>query len=79
MTSAYPSAAMLVEVARPLAAGGRASPATDLAPLYLRSADIRINWEQREGPVNGSLVPGSPALAAAGRIAGAGAAERQAR
>jgi hypothetical protein len=47
---AYPSAAVLVSCALPvaLAAGGVA--ADDLSPLYLRTADVRINWEQRSVP-----------------------------
>jgi tRNA threonylcarbamoyladenosine biosynthesis protein TsaB len=44
---AYPSAERLVELAQPLAEAGHAVTADRLAPLYLRSADVRINWKQR--------------------------------
>lgn len=41
---AYPSAAVLAEVARARASG--AGDASALAPVYLRDADVRIGWEQ---------------------------------
>jgi tRNA threonylcarbamoyladenosine biosynthesis protein TsaB len=47
---AYPSAAWLVALARPLALAGRSVTADEVAPLYLRTADVRINWEQRPAP-----------------------------
>jgi tRNA threonylcarbamoyladenosine biosynthesis protein TsaB len=45
---AYPSAERLVEEAGLLAMTGRAVPPEALTPLYLRTADVRINWEQRQ-------------------------------
>ena len=46
--SAYPSAAVLVELAHPLALREEFVQPSALAPLYLRKADIRINWETRQ-------------------------------
>jgi hypothetical protein len=44
---AYPSAAQLVELIQPLAMAGLGVTPDELTPLYLRTADVRINWEQR--------------------------------
>jgi tRNA threonylcarbamoyladenosine biosynthesis protein TsaB len=43
----HPSAAVLVELAHPLAEAGLTVRAGAVAPLYLRGADTRINWEPR--------------------------------
>jgi tRNA threonylcarbamoyladenosine biosynthesis protein TsaB len=59
-TKAYPSAAVLVEQAYPLALDGGV-PASELGPLYLRKADVRIGWDQRQiqqEPVGPSLAGG---------------------
>ncbi len=48
--NAYPSAAVLVELAHPLALREEFVAPGDLAPLYLRHADVRINWAERERP-----------------------------
>jgi tRNA threonylcarbamoyladenosine biosynthesis protein TsaB len=45
--NAYPSAAVLVQLAQPLAAAGRTVPPEAVVPLYLRTADTRVGWEQR--------------------------------
>jgi tRNA threonylcarbamoyladenosine biosynthesis protein TsaB len=47
---AYPSAAQLVSSALPVAMAGGVVAPDDLNPLYLRTADVRINWEQRSMP-----------------------------
>lgn len=44
---AYPSAAWLVELAWPLAEAGKGVDPRELNPLYLRTADVRINWQVR--------------------------------
>ncbi|MDP9074065.1 MAG: tRNA (adenosine(37)-N6)-threonylcarbamoyltransferase complex dimerization subunit type 1 TsaB [Actinomycetota bacterium] len=46
--SAFPSAAVLVELAHPLALREDFVQPGDLAPLYLRTADVRINWAERD-------------------------------
>jgi tRNA threonylcarbamoyladenosine biosynthesis protein TsaB len=46
--SAYPSAAVLVELAHPLALREEFVQPGDLHPLYLRKADVRINWTSRD-------------------------------
>ena len=45
----YPSAAVLVELAHPLALREEFVHPSELAPLYLRKADVRISWEHRGG------------------------------
>jgi tRNA threonylcarbamoyladenosine biosynthesis protein TsaB len=51
---AYPSAAWLVELAWPLAEAGKTVPPQEVKARYLRTADVRINWEQRPmDPVEG--------------------------
>jgi tRNA threonylcarbamoyladenosine biosynthesis protein TsaB len=47
---AYPSAAGLVQLARPLAVKGNTVASGGLTPVYLRKADVRINWQQRDTP-----------------------------
>ncbi len=47
-TSAYPSAASLVELAHPRALREEFAPAWELQPLYLRKSDAEINWDTRE-------------------------------
>ncbi len=47
-TSAYPSAASLVELAQPRAVREEFVPAWELEPLYLRKSDAEINWRTRE-------------------------------
>jgi tRNA threonylcarbamoyladenosine biosynthesis protein TsaB len=47
--SAYPSAAVLVELAHPLALREEFVQPAELGPLYLRKADVRIHWETRDG------------------------------
>jgi tRNA threonylcarbamoyladenosine biosynthesis protein TsaB len=47
---AYPSATGLVQLARPRAAAGDTIAPGALTPVYLRKADIRINWQQRDTP-----------------------------
>jgi len=49
--SAFPSAAVLVELAHPLCVREEFVTPSELAPLYLRQADVRINWVERGGPV----------------------------
>jgi tRNA threonylcarbamoyladenosine biosynthesis protein TsaB len=46
--SAFPSAAVLVELAHPLAVREEFVTPGELAPLYLRQADVRINWDERD-------------------------------
>jgi tRNA threonylcarbamoyladenosine biosynthesis protein TsaB len=46
--SAYPSASVLVELAHPLALREEFVQPGELAPLYLRKADVRINWATRQ-------------------------------
>jgi tRNA threonylcarbamoyladenosine biosynthesis protein TsaB len=46
--SAYPSAAVLVELAHPLALREQFVPPAELGPLYLRKADVRIHWETKD-------------------------------
>jgi tRNA threonylcarbamoyladenosine biosynthesis protein TsaB len=58
-SAAYPSAAVLVELALPRAQRGDTSAAEDVVPLYLRQADVRINWAERDR---------SPAIAGAARM-----------
>jgi tRNA threonylcarbamoyladenosine biosynthesis protein TsaB len=48
MGDAYPSAAVLVELAHPLALREEFVSPAELAPLYLRKADVRINWAERD-------------------------------
>jgi tRNA threonylcarbamoyladenosine biosynthesis protein TsaB len=48
--SAYPSAAVLVELAHPLAVREEFVAPGELAPLYLRKADVRISWVERDRP-----------------------------
>lgn len=64
-SAAYPSAAVLVELALPQAQRGDACAAEEVAPLYLRQADVRINWAQRD------RAPG-PATAEVARMQEAG-------
>jgi hypothetical protein len=45
---AYPSAATLVELAYPLAERGQVVPADQIAAMYLRTADTRVNWATRD-------------------------------
>jgi tRNA threonylcarbamoyladenosine biosynthesis protein TsaB len=45
--NAFPSAAVLVELAHPLALREQFVQVGDVHPLYLRKADVRINWETR--------------------------------
>ena len=46
--TAYPSASVLVELAQPLGVREEFVHPSSLAPLYLRKADARINWRQRD-------------------------------
>jgi tRNA threonylcarbamoyladenosine biosynthesis protein TsaB len=46
--SAHPSAAVLVELAHPLALREEFVHPSELVPLYLRKADVRINWATRQ-------------------------------
>jgi tRNA threonylcarbamoyladenosine biosynthesis protein TsaB len=46
--SVYPSASVLVELAQPLGLREEFVHPSELEPLYLRKADARINWEQRD-------------------------------
>ncbi|MDQ1357233.1 MAG: tRNA threonylcarbamoyladenosine biosynthesis protein TsaB [Acidimicrobiaceae bacterium] len=55
-SSAYPSAAVLVELAHPLALREEFVLPGELAPLYLRNADVRINWVERSGLGGGHSV-----------------------
>ncbi len=43
-TSAFPSAASLVELAHPPGPARGVRPALELEPLYLRKSDAEINW-----------------------------------
>lgn len=45
----YPAASVLVELAHPLALREEFVHPSELSPLYLRKADVRINWEHRGG------------------------------
>jgi tRNA threonylcarbamoyladenosine biosynthesis protein TsaB len=45
---AYPSASLLVQLARALAVEGQTVAPGTLTPLYLRKADVRIHWQQRD-------------------------------
>ncbi|HSS08967.1 MAG TPA: tRNA (adenosine(37)-N6)-threonylcarbamoyltransferase complex dimerization subunit type 1 TsaB, partial [Acidimicrobiales bacterium] len=59
--SMYPSASVLVELAQPLGLREEFVHPSELAPLYLRKADTRINWEQRDRhqqPVGQGLAAG---------------------
>lgn len=47
---AYPSAAVLVELAQPLAMREEFVPPEEVRALYLRKADVRINWETHDQP-----------------------------
>ena len=62
---AYPSAAWLVELASPLAEAGKSVAAQELEPVYLRTADVRINWQQR--PTDGPTDDPARAVAGGGR------------
>jgi tRNA threonylcarbamoyladenosine biosynthesis protein TsaB len=62
---AYPSAAWLVELAWPLAEAGKSVAPQELAPLYLRTADVRINWQQR--PTGVPAAGPAPAVAGEAR------------
>ena len=46
--AAYPSAAVLVELAHPRAIREDFVQPAEIEPMYLRTADARINWEMRE-------------------------------
>jgi len=46
---AYPSADVLLELAHPLALREEFVQPGDLKPMYLRTADVRINWSERSG------------------------------
>jgi tRNA threonylcarbamoyladenosine biosynthesis protein TsaB len=62
---AYPSADWLVELASPLAEAGQAVAPQQLDPLYLRTADVRINWQQR--PTDAPVAGPAPVLAVEAR------------
>lgn len=47
-SGAHPSAAVLVELAHPLAMREEFVAPSELEPLYLRQADVRINWVERD-------------------------------
>jgi tRNA threonylcarbamoyladenosine biosynthesis protein TsaB len=49
----FPSATTLVELAHPLALREEFVQPSELNPLYLRKADVRIGWVQRDEPVAG--------------------------
>lgn len=51
--SAYPSSAVLVELAHPLALHEEFVQPDELHPLYLRKPDVRIGWETRDTQVVG--------------------------
>ena len=44
----YPNAGALVELAHPRALREEFVNSSEIAPLYLRAPDARINWQQRE-------------------------------
>ena len=44
----YPNAGSLVELAHPRALREEFVAPSEVAPLYLRAPDARINWQQRE-------------------------------
>jgi tRNA threonylcarbamoyladenosine biosynthesis protein TsaB len=46
---AYPSAAVLAELAATRASRGAGMAAREVVPSYLRPADVRIGWEQADG------------------------------
>ncbi|MDQ6616276.1 MAG: tRNA (adenosine(37)-N6)-threonylcarbamoyltransferase complex dimerization subunit type 1 TsaB, partial [Actinomycetota bacterium] len=46
--SAHPSALVLVDLAHPLAVREEFVAPSEVAPLYLRTADVRINWAERD-------------------------------
>jgi tRNA threonylcarbamoyladenosine biosynthesis protein TsaB len=46
--NAYPCASVLVELAHPMAVREETLRPESVRPLYLRSADVRINWEERD-------------------------------
>jgi len=54
-SAAYPSAAVLVELAQPIALREEFVQPRDLAPLYLRTADVRINWSERDGAQHAAM------------------------
>jgi tRNA threonylcarbamoyladenosine biosynthesis protein TsaB len=70
--SAYPSPAVLVELAHPPALREEFVTPSELAPLYLRKADVRINWAQRDPRVGAGTAAAGGAGAGAGRMRGAG-------
>lgn len=51
LSCAHPSASVLVELAHPRAQRQEHVSAGEVAPLYLRPADVRISWRQRDRPV----------------------------
>ena len=58
--SAHPSAAVLVELAHPMALREKFVTPSEVAPLYLRTADVRINWAERDRPGPPPDRPGGP-------------------
>jgi tRNA threonylcarbamoyladenosine biosynthesis protein TsaB len=54
-SSAYPSPAVLVELAHPRALREEFVAPSEVAPLYLRPADVRINWVERDRPRVGAV------------------------
>jgi tRNA threonylcarbamoyladenosine biosynthesis protein TsaB len=74
---AYPSAAVLVQLAEPLAAAGRTVASDAVVPLYLRTADTRIGWEPRpaqrdvgEQPTGAGTPAAQPADTGLGELVG---------
>lgn len=57
--SAHPSPAVVAELAAPRLHTGAVAPPGTLGARYLRTADVRINWEERDRPVGaGQAGPG---------------------
>lgn len=57
-STAFPSAATLLDLAADAADAGRCATGADLHPLYLRAADVRIGWDQR--PAEAAATQGQP-------------------
>ncbi|MCL4422433.1 MAG: tRNA (adenosine(37)-N6)-threonylcarbamoyltransferase complex dimerization subunit type 1 TsaB, partial [Actinobacteria bacterium] len=57
----HPSPSMLAEIGALRASRGELTPPEELAPVYLREADARINWEQRS-PAQASDLAGASHL-----------------
>jgi tRNA threonylcarbamoyladenosine biosynthesis protein TsaB len=75
---AHPSAAVLVELAQPRAAAGDVVSAGELEPLYLRQADVRINWVERDRPSPSVVGPSVVGPSVVGPVAASVASAREA-